>query len=77
MNRGNIEALHRELVDAACRLMEEVAASEHSILEGLPGGNRLLVEIAILPPAAEFDEGARAARPPSEMRPLSGEGCAI
>jgi len=50
--------LHKNLVDAACSILEHFNAKEHTILEGLEGGNRLSIEIAILPPAEQFKEGA-------------------
>jgi hypothetical protein len=62
--------LHKDLVDAACCLMEQVHGTEHSILEALPGGNRLSIEIAILPPMEDSDEGAMRTEATME-RPVS------
>jgi hypothetical protein len=63
MSNPQSEKLHKDLVDAACCLMETLPHTEHSILEALPGGNRLSIEIAILPPVEEGREERVQIRP--------------
>jgi hypothetical protein len=64
MNSPEAEAEHlrKQLVDAACCVMEAHDKSEHAITGELPGGNRILIEIAILPPL----ESPAPAIPPAE-----------
>jgi hypothetical protein len=51
------------LVKAAAKVLEETSATEQEIFLTLPNGNRISIEIAILPPAEEGSTGAMRARP--------------
>ena len=65
MKRKTNPDLTREIVEAACRLMERLKDSEHAVFEGLPDGNRLSIEIAVLPPVDDHSMGAMRVLPDS------------
>jgi len=54
MNIDQSEMLRKNLLEAASLLLEHGQGRGHSMMEVLPGGARLAIEIEILPPLAEF-----------------------
>ena len=59
--------LTREIVEVACRLMEQLKDSEHAVFEGLPDEKRLSIEIAVLPPVDDHSMGAMRVLPHSSQ----------
>jgi hypothetical protein len=58
MENERSEVLRMNLLEAAALLLEHDKIPGRSILETLPGGARLAIEIEILPPRSESSEAA-------------------
>jgi hypothetical protein len=51
------------LVKAASKILEETTTTEQEIFLTLPNGNRISIQIAVLPPVDENSTGAMRTRP--------------
>jgi hypothetical protein len=63
MNRKSGTRAIGDLVAAARSLLTRLGVSEHAVLVGLPDGQRLSIELAVLPPVDPGSEGAMRAKP--------------
>ncbi len=69
MTPPHLEPLKRKLMKAALDLLSYADSEEFNLFDALPGGGRLVIEIAILPPVTRECEGAQRARPPRIIPP--------
>lgn len=51
------------LVKAASKILEETTTTEQEIFLTLPNGNRISIQIAVIPPVDEHSIGAMRTRP--------------
>ena len=71
MDMDQSEILRKNLLEAAALLLEHEKGRGHSMMEVLPGGARLAIEIEILPPLAEFSGTLlRVLPPPLDQKKL-------
>jgi hypothetical protein len=71
MSPSHLEPLKRKLLKAAQDLMSCADTDEFSSFDLIAGGQRLVIEIAVLPPVTRNCEGAQRAKPlePAENAP--------
>ena len=59
------------IIKAASKLLAETTSTEQEVFETLPNGNRISIEIAILPPVDDEATGAMRTRPDAATQRLS------
>lgn len=63
MTTPHLEPLKRKLMKAALDLMSAAGADEFNSFDLIAGGQRLVIEVAVMPPVTRRCEGAQRAKP--------------